>query len=107
MHTIVTYVSITTIGPAGTNYTLSHNRMYLSNGVKYLHSAPYIIKPINCLLPSDIFKAIAHWYIELWAIKVRKVGNFYVPTCPIFTGPVKFALFTFFSLIIVKMFVSV
>ena len=71
--------------------------MYISTGVKYLHSAT-----INCLIPAYIFKAMAHWYVKLLAIKVRKVGKFYLLTGPIFTGPVTFALLTFFSLLILK-----
>ena len=60
------------IGHVGTNYTLSHNREYLSTGVEYLHSGTFGIKPIDYLMHAETFKAIAWWYKKLWVIETWK-----------------------------------
>ena len=47
------------VGHVDTNYTLLHNRTYLSIEINYLHSVACIVKPISCLISAKIFKAIA------------------------------------------------
>ena len=99
------YVSITVIDPAAQT-TPCHTAGCISvlHGVIYLHFATYLYYKANKLLNSCLnfqsYSTLVHKVI--WAIKVQKVGNIYVLTCPIFTGPVTFALLTFFSLLIKK-----
>jgi len=47
----------TVTGPAkkvfvGKNYTLSHNKSFLSTGTEYLYSVPCMIKPIKHIQPG-------------------------------------------------------
>ena len=70
------------IGHVGTNYTLSHNMSYLRIGIEYFHFVTCIVKPTKC------DKCLNFHGYRHGVQSYEKAGNFYVPTCPIFAGPV-------------------
>ena len=49
-------------GHVGTNYTPSHNRLYLSTRMEYLYFVTCIIKPCNCLICAENCMAIPTYH---------------------------------------------
>jgi len=65
-----------------TNYTLSLNRLFLSNRTEHLGSVICKIQLIKWWQISDI--SIKSYPSS----KCEKIVKIYVPTCPVFAGPV-------------------
>ena len=71
-----------------TNYTLSHNRSFHCNRTEYFDSVTCITWHIKFLIRGRNFMTIGDNKEKLWVIKFGKEVKFYVPTCPVFAGPV-------------------